>query len=88
MKNNKRLTESDLTRIVRRVISENIGDRTSDLYSDINKLIDEEYSDIESFEIIEVLENILDHIHARHHREKNKIGPISKDQVRKNWGLN
>lgn len=88
MKKIVKLTETDLTRIVNRVVNEQLEDKSGDLYSDINKLIDYEYSDMEAEEIVDVLENILDNMKGRSHRERNKIGSLTKDDVLKNWNMN
>ena len=88
MKKIVKLTETDLTRIVNRVVNEQLEDKSGDLYSDINKLIDYEYSDLGAEEIVDVLENILDNMKGRSHRERNKIGSLTKDDVLKNWSMN
>jgi hypothetical protein len=83
-----RLTESDLNRIVKKIINENVGDRSGEMYSDINKLIDMEYEDVNIDETIDVLENILQGLKAKSHRGKKGMGSISREDVLKNWGLN
>lgn len=59
MKKITRLTESDLTRIVRRVINEESSE-TESLYSDINKLIDTKYVEMDPEDIKNVLNNIFE----------------------------
>ena len=59
MKKVIKLNEKDLTRIVKRVIKENLSDRSDEMYSHINELIDMEYNDVEVEDAIDVLENIL-----------------------------
>jgi dsRNA-specific ribonuclease len=86
MKKIVKLTESDLSRIVNRVVSENIGDKTGDLYSDINKLIDMEYSELETDEVIDVLENILDSLKGRSERKKRGGGYITPQRIKGYWG--
>jgi chromatin remodeling complex protein RSC6 len=85
MKKIVKLTESDLTKLVKRVMNEDLSDREGDLYSSINKLIDREFDDVESSVIVDVLGNILDNHKARSHRKKHNIKDISSDDVRKNW---
>ena len=85
MKRIVKLTESDLTKLVKRVMNEDLSDREGDLYSSINKLIDREFDDVESSVIVDVLGNILDNHKARSHRNKHNIKDISSDDVRKNW---
>lgn len=84
MKKTIRLTERDLTKIVKRIINEGSSDRADDLYSKINKLIDNEFDDLESDEIADVLENILDGHKSKSYRKKNNIGPISKSDALRN----
>lgn len=56
------------------------------LYSDINKVLDnEEYSKLNPSEVVETLKNLLDNYKAQEYRHKNKIGPISRDEVMKNF---
>ena len=80
-----KLTERDLTKIVNRIINEGSSDRADDLYSKINKLIDGEFDDLESDEIADVLENILDGHKSKSYRKKHNIGSISKSDVLKNF---
>ena len=84
MKKTIRLTERDLTKIVKRIINEGSSDRADDLYSKINKLIDNEFDDLESDEIADVLENILDGHKSKSYRKKHNIGPISKSDALRN----
>ena len=89
MKKVIRLSESDIARIVNKVISEQPEmDRTGDLYASINSLIDDEYNDVELEDVANVLENILRGIKAQSHRNKKGMKPFSKNDVLKNWGLN
>jgi hypothetical protein len=85
MKKVVKLTESDLTKLVKRVMNENLSDRKGDLYSSINKLIEREFDDVESSVIVDVLSDILDNHKGRSHRKKHNIKDISSDDVRKNW---
>lgn len=88
MKKIIRLTESDLTRIVKRAINENISDRKGDLYSSINNLIDTEFEDMDPSEIADVLNNIMGHHKGKDYRRKNNIKDISVSDVKKHWSKN
>lgn len=83
MKKIIKLTESDLSRIVKRVIKEN-SDKSDDLYSSINDLIDN-FEGIDESEIIMVLENILAHHKGREGRRKRNVGHLTSDEVRRNF---
>jgi hypothetical protein len=85
MKKVIKLTESDLTRIVKRVVKEELSDRSGELYSRINRLIDGEFSDMEHSEIFEVLKHIAKSHESSAYRKMKGIGPISKDEVLKNF---
>jgi len=52
---------------------------------DINDLIDEKYKDINYEDVAKVLENILKGIKAQAYRNKKNIGPVTSDDVKKNW---
>jgi predicted transcriptional regulator len=80
-----RLTERDLSRIVRRVTNENHSNRTGELYAAINALINREFDDVEPSDVVDILENILSNSKAIHHRRKNNIGPLTKDEVLRNF---
>lgn len=54
----RRLTEKNLSRIVKQVMKENLSDRSDEMYSHINQLIDMEYNDDDVDDQIDVLENI------------------------------
>lgn len=84
----RRLTEKDLSRIVKRVINENLSDRSDEMYSHINELIDMEYNDVDIDDQVDVLENILQSIKAKSFRNKRGLGHITHDQVRKRWSMN
>ena len=88
MKKIIKLNEKDLTRIVKRVIKENLNDRSDEMYSHINELIDMEYNDVEVEDAIDVLENILGSLKSKLYRNKKGIGHISKDQVLKRFNMN
>jgi predicted transcriptional regulator len=79
-----KLTERDLNRIVRRVISEQSSD-TESLYSEINKLIDGSYSEMNPSDVADVLRNILDSYEAMSRRKKRGMGGITKDDVMKRF---
>lgn len=68
-------------------LGEDLSDKTGDLYMEINDLIDEKYKDINYEDVAKVLENILKGIKAQSYREKNNIGSVTHDDVRKNFGL-
>jgi hypothetical protein len=67
-------------------VGEDLSDKTGDLYMEINDLIDEKYKDINYEDVAKVLENILKGVKADSYREKNNIGPVTHDDVRKNFG--
>jgi hypothetical protein len=79
-----KLTERDLNRIVRRVISEETSD-TESLYSEINKLIDGSYSEMNPSDVADVLRNILDIYEAMSYRKKRGMGGIKRDDVMKRF---
>jgi len=58
---------------------------TGDLYYDINNLIDGKYSDIDPSDVVDVLNNISRNFKAQSYRKKHNIGPISKDEVLRNF---
>jgi hypothetical protein len=66
-------------------LGEDLSNRTGDLYMDINDLIDEKYKDLDYEDVAKVLENILKGVKAQAYREKNNIGPVTPDEVKKNW---
>lgn len=68
-------------------LGEDLSNKTGDLYMEINNLINEKYKDINYEDVINVLENILKNIKAQSYREKNNIGSVTHDDVRKNFGL-
>jgi len=83
-----KLNESDLTRIIKRVVLEQ-EDKVGKLYSEINDLLSYgEYSELPPSEVVGVLENILKHAKAKEYRHKNNIVPISKEEVIKNFRRN
>jgi hypothetical protein len=83
-----KLNESDLNRIIKRILKED-KDKLGNLYSEINDLLSYgEYSELDPSEVVKVLENVLKHAKAKEYRHKNNIGPISKDEVIKNFRRN
>ena len=80
MRKTIKLNENDLGRIIKKVIKEQ-DDQKGNLYSDINDLINEKYSDINPSDVVDVLENILRNSKAIHHRRKNNIGSLTKDEL-------
>ena len=82
------LAERRYRRLSNRRVNENLSDRKGDLYSSINKIIDREFDDVESSDVVDVLNNILDNHEGRSHRQKKGIKPISKDDVIKNFKKN
>jgi hypothetical protein len=88
MKKIVRLTERDLTRLVKRIVNEDLSDRKGDLYSSINRIIDREFDDVDTSDVVEVLGNILDNHKGRAHRQKKGMKPISKDDVLRNFNRN
>ena len=85
MKKIVRLTESDITNMVKRVINEDLSDRTGNLYASINELIDREFDDVEPSDVVRILSNILKHHEGKVYRKKHNINPISKDEVLRNF---
>lgn len=71
-----------------RAVNEDLSDRKSDLYSSINRLIDREFDDVETSDVVEVLNNILDSHKGRSYRQKKGMKPISKDDVLRNFNRN
>ena len=84
MKKTIKLTESDFTRIVRMVINEESSD-TESLYSDINKLIDGSYSDMDPEDIKNVLHNIFNNYKSISYRKRRGIDSVSRDDVMKRF---
>jgi Asp-tRNA(Asn)/Glu-tRNA(Gln) amidotransferase C subunit len=90
MRRTMRLTERDLTRLVKRVINEDKDNKKMDLKSDFNDIINHEYySEIEPSDLVEVLEELLHYAKNDVFRSKkpNK-GYITKDEVIKNFKKN
>ena len=54
-----RLTERDLSRLVKRVMNEDKDSKKMDLKSDLRNIINYEYSEIEPSDLVEVLEELL-----------------------------
>ena len=71
-----------------RAVNEDLSDRKSDLYSSINRLIDREFDDVESSDVVDVLNNILDSHKGRSHRQNKGMKSISKDDVMRNFNRN
>jgi len=69
-------------------VNEDLSDRKSDLYSSINRLIDREFDDVETSDVVEVLNNILDSHKGRSYRQNKGMRPISKDDVLRNFNRN
>ena len=68
-----------------RIVKESLSNRTGDLYSAINEIIDSEFDDLEPSEIVRVLSNITKHHEGMSYRKKHNINPISKDEVLRNF---
>lgn len=88
MKKVVRLSETDITRIVNKVINEQQDNRTGELYAAVNSLIDDEFKDVDYEDVANILENILRGVKAQSYRNKKGIKSISKNDVLKNFGLN
>ena len=88
MKKTIRLSESELSNLIKRVVKENVDNRPDEFYSHINELINYEYGDMDPRDAIDVLENIISSLRARQHREKTGSKFINKDDVMKNWNMN
>jgi uncharacterized protein YutE (UPF0331/DUF86 family) len=89
MKKIVRLTERDLTNMVKRVMSEDKDNKKMDLKSDLKNIINHEYSEIEPSDLVEVLEELLHYAKNDVFRSKkpNKRY-ITKDEVKKNFKKN
>lgn len=85
MKKVIKLTESDLTNLIKRVVNENLSDRKGDLYMSINDLIEREFEDVEPSVVADVLANIMDHHKGQAYRRKHNIKGITADEVRKHF---
>ena len=79
-----RLSEKDLSRIVRRIVKEE-RDEMGNFYSDVNSLIDEKYSDLDMSDKIIVLKNILENLQAQKYRSDNNMRSVTKDDVRRRF---
>jgi hypothetical protein len=84
MKRITRLTEADLTRIVRKVINED-SSKAGLLYSEINNLIDGSYPEMDPSDVANVLRIILDVYESMSYRKKRGIDSVSKDDVIKRF---
>lgn len=85
MKKVIKLTESDLTNLIKRVVNENLSDRRGELYMSINDLIEREFDDVESSVVADVLNDIMNHHQGKVYRRKHNIKDIPADEVRKNF---
>lgn len=88
MKRILRLTEKDLSSLIKKVINENLEDRTDEMYSHINELLNMEYINVSIYDKIDVIENILQSLKSQSHREKRGLGHITSGQVKKRWSMN
>ncbi len=79
-----RLSERDLSRIVRRIVKEE-RDEMGNFYSDVNSLIDEKYSDLDMSDKIIVLKNILENLQAQKYRSDNNMRSVTRDDVRRRF---
>jgi hypothetical protein len=79
-----RLSERDLSRIVRRIVKEE-RDEMGNFYSDVNSLIDEKYSDLDISDKINVLENILDNLNGQMGRGDRDSSRVSMKDVRRRF---
>lgn len=79
-----RLSERDLSRIVRRIVKED-RDEMGNFYSDVNSLIDEKYSDLDISDKINVLENILDNLNGQMGRGDRDSSRVSMKDVRRRF---
>jgi hypothetical protein len=67
-------------------LGEDLSNASGNLYMEINDLIDEKYKDLDYEDVAKVLENILKGVKAQAYREKNNIGPVTPDEVKKKLG--
>jgi type III secretory pathway lipoprotein EscJ len=88
MKKIIKLTESDLHRIVKRAINEESSEQRGHLYSKINSLIDNEFSDMDPSDVSVVLQKIAKFYESDSERKRKGIGFITKDEVLKNFRKN
>ena len=79
-----RLSERDLSRIVRRIVKED-RDEVGNFYSDVNSLIDEKYFDLDVTDKINVLENILENLNAQMGRGDRDSSRVSMKDVRRRF---
>ena len=82
------LAERRYRRLSNRRVNEDLSDRKGDLYSSINRLIDREFDDVETSDVVDVLNNILDSHKGRSHRQNKGMKSISKDDVLRNFNRN
>jgi hypothetical protein len=85
MKKIVRLKESDLTNIIKKVISEQHHSPSQELRMTINDLLDNDFRDIDPSEAAQVFEYFAKAMRGNEYRKKHNIGPISKDEVIKNF---
>lgn len=76
MKRTIRLSESELTNLIKRIVNENMME--NDLYQNINDVLDNSIAS--ENEKIQVLRHILN--------QKEGVGFVTKNKVRRHWGLN
>ena len=69
----------------KKMVKENLSDRTGNLYASINELIDREFDDVDPSDVVRILSNILKHHEGKVYRKKHNINPISKDEVLRNF---
>jgi len=82
------LAERRYRRLSNRRVNEDLSDRKGDLYSSINRLIDREFDDVETSDVVDVLNSILDSHKGRSHRQNKGMKSISKDDVLRNFNRN
>lgn len=75
MKKKIRLTETELTNIVRRIVNENMME--NELYQNINDVLNNSIAS--ENEKIQVLRHILN--------QKEGVGFVTKNKVRRRWGV-
>ena len=75
MKKTIRLTETELTDLVKRIVNEDMME--NDLYQNINDVLDNSIAS--ENEKIQVLRHILN--------QKEGVGFVTKNKVRRRWGV-
>lgn len=82
---NIRLSESELTNIIKRVVSENLSSPSQNLRGAINDLLDREFANIDPSEAAHVFEYFAKAMRADEYRKKHNIGSVSREEILRNF---